>query len=179
MKRGRIRSRVSRESSARETRSTGGRRNPGVRGQAPRFRERMLTKRLTTITPALVGHSPDMPPIDKSRVAEAASSMISRGPLEAVLGVLGSIFVLNVISIFTRGTPLAALEQRSQEDILSKAFKSRFLPIRGASVIVAIPVKIAYYNGDEVCRSLGFDRALLVNDALKHQVTRDRGPLKK
>lgn len=59
-------------------------------------------------------------------------------------------------------------------DVFAKAFNSRFMLLRGASVLAGLPLKVAYYNQDDVCRVLGFERGLLIRDALDHQVVRGR-----
>lgn len=120
----------------------------------------------------MVGRSDDLPEIDPAAAADGASEMICGGPLEVLLTVISSIITLNLVSLLTKGRLLKSLEPDAQADLLVRAFNSRLFLLRGACVIVGLPLKVAYYNGDDVCRELGYDRSLLIEDALKHQVTR-------
>lgn len=137
-----------------------------------RFRRRLLARMLVPIAPALVGRSEELPDVDPETAADGAAEMICGGPLEVLFTVISGIITLNVISLLTRGRFLRSLDPDAQADVLARAFNSRLFLVRGAGVIVGLPLKVAYYNGDDVCSELGYDRCLLVEDALKHQVTR-------
>ncbi len=115
-----------------------------------------------------------MPDVDTERTASAAAELVCRGPLEVMLTVLGSVFVLNLMAVLTCGRRLRTLPSWQQMDLFTKAFNSRFTLLRGASVLAGLPLKVAYYNQDDVCRALGFERGLLIKDALDHQVSRGR-----
>lgn len=144
--------------------------------KAPRgLRRRLLTRLLLPIAPALVGRSDGLPEIDPAGAADGASELICGGPFEVFLTVAWGIITINLLSLLTKGRFLKSLEPDAQADVLARAFNSRLFLLRGAGVIVGLPVKVAYYNGDDVCRELGYDRCLLVEDALKHQVTRGGG----
>ncbi len=146
-------------------------RAPGS-ADGPGFRERLLTRLLIPLAPALVGHSPDLPEVDSRRAAAAAAEMICRGPFEVFLTVVWGVVTLNIYSLLMTGRRLNSLRRRRQSDLLAGAFHSRFFLLRGTSVLVGLPIKVAFYNQEDVCRELGFDRGALIEDALKHQVTR-------
>jgi hypothetical protein len=136
------------------------------------FKERLLARSLAPLTPALIGSPGEMSASDAERAARTAAQLVCRGPLEVMFAVLGSVLVLNLLSLASRGKRFGSLKRRQQMDLLAGAFNSRFMLVRGASVLAGLPLKVAYYNRDDVCRDLGFDRGLLIEDALAHQVTR-------
>jgi hypothetical protein len=113
-----------------------------------------------------------MPEVDGELVARTATELICRGPLEVMFVVMGSVLVLRVLSVLTLGRRLSRLQRWQQMELLDKAFKSRFMLLRGASVLAGLPLKVAYYNQDNVCSVLGFDRGVLIAEARGHQVTR-------
>ncbi len=141
-------------------------------GRSHGIRQRFLAWLLRPIAPALVGESGGLPEVDSRAAADGASEMICGGPLEAFLTVVSGIITLNLLAVLTKGRLLKSLDPDSQAKVLSRAFNSRLFLLRGAGVIVGLPLKVAYYNTDDVCRELGYDRCLLIEDALKHQVTR-------
>lgn len=143
-----------------------------ARPPRPRLRERVLAGLLAPLSPALVGHSPAFPEVDGRSAAARAAEMICGGPYEVFLTVLSGVLALDTYSVLRTGRPLRSLKRERQSELLSDAFHSRFFLFRGTSVLVGLPVKIAFYNQDDVCRELGYDRAALIEDALKHQVTR-------
>lgn len=136
------------------------------------FRRRLLSRLLAPIAPALVGRCDGLPDVDPEDTAAGASEMICSGPLEVLFTVISGIITLNILSLVTKRKLLKSLDPDRQADVLARAFQSRLFLLRGACVIVGLPLKVAYYNGDDVCRELGYDRCLLIEDALKHQVTR-------
>lgn len=138
------------------------------------FRRRLLSRLLVPIAPALVGRCDGLPEVDPGGAAVGAAELICGGPLEVLFTVISGVFMLNTLSLLTAGKLLKSLEPDRQADVLARAFNSRLFLLRGACVIVGLPLKIAHYNRDEVCRELGYDRSQLIEDALKHQVTRAR-----
>lgn len=162
-----------RRSGSQENKSTGGTHVSGTNPPVG-FRQRLLTRLLTPIAPALVGSSDGLPEVDPGGAAVGAAQLICGGPLEVLFTVISGVFMLNTLSLLTTGKLLKSLEPDRQADVLARAFNSRLFLMRGASVIVGLPLKIAHYNRDEVCRELGYDRGQLIEDALKHQVTRAR-----
>lgn len=136
------------------------------------MRQRLLVRLLAPLAPALVGSSPGLPPVDGNRAAADAAEMICKGPFEVFLTVISGIITLNLYSIFRTGKPLKSLRPRRQADLMSKAFHSRFFLLRGTSVLVGLPIKVSFYNQDDVSRELGYNREELIEDALKHPVTR-------
>lgn len=140
--------------------------------QSRGIRRRLLERLLRPIAPALIGDEASLPEVDPDQAAYGAAEMICGGPLEVFLTVISGVITLNVLSIFKKGRFLKSLGPDAQADVLARAFNSRLFLLRGAFVIVGLPLKVSYYNGEDVCRELGYDRGLLIEDALKHQVTR-------
>lgn len=149
-------------------------RSKGRRERADRrgLKERFLSRLLVPIAPALVGSAPGLPEVDSAGAAVGAAEMICRGPFEVFLTVVWGVVTLNFYSLFRTGRLLRSLKKDRQSELFSSAFHSRFFLLRGTSVLVGLPLKVSFYNQDDVCRGLGYDREELVEDALKHQVTR-------
>ncbi len=145
-----------------------------LRGNRRALRKRVLARSLVPLAPALVGHPAQAFDLEPRVVADAASEMIVAGPAEAFLAVLGSVHVLNFLSVITTGRRLRSLGEPDQARVISRASTSRVMLLRGASMLAGLPLKVAYYNHDDVCCGLGFTRSALREDAGRHQVTRDR-----
>ena len=158
---------------SRKSKNAGGTHGRGAKPPAG-FRLRLISRLLTPIAPALIGSSDGLPEVDPGGAAVGAAELLSGGPLEVLFTVISGVFMLNTLSLLTAGKRLKSLEPDRQADVLARAFNSRLFLLRGACVIVGLPLKIAHYNRDEVCMELGYDRGQLIEDALKHQVTRAR-----
>lgn len=135
------------------------------------IRERLLARSLAPRLAALVGCE-KLEKEEGMRIAASAASLISMGPFEVFLAVMGSIFILDLLAVMTGGRRLQSLERQKQSRVLDLAFRSRLYLLRGASVLAALPAKVAYYNQDDQCRMLGVDRCQLGEEAALHPVTR-------
>ena len=140
------------------------------------FRKRFYARIIAPVVPAFVGQAEGLPAADPEAVAAVAADFICSGPFEIFLAMLGGFFALNTLCLFTRGKQLKSLPLEAQKEFLIKAFDSKIWALRGLSVLSGLPVKVAYYNQQTVCDSLGYVRTALVEDALKHQVSRDSQP---
>lgn len=135
------------------------------------IRERLLARSLAPRLAALVGCE-QVAPEERTRIAASAAALICMGPIEVFLAVMGSIFLLDLLAIMKGGRRFTSLGSKKQSRILERAFKSRLYLLRGASVLAALPAKVAYYNQDDQCRLLGVDRHELRKEAALHPVTR-------
>ncbi|MBU1670745.1 MAG: hypothetical protein KKF41_05690 [Actinobacteria bacterium] len=144
----------------------------GETGWPTRSRRRLLARSLAPLAPGLIGCSSEMCPSECRTLADDASSLVCMGPIEVTFTILGGIWLLNVFSFLTTGKRLRGLTPSRQAELYERAFRSRFMLLRGASVMVGLPLKVAYYNREDVCVDLGFDREALVSDARLHLVTR-------
>ncbi len=140
------------------------------------LRKRFYAKIIAPVVPALVGQAGELPNIDPEVLAEQAADFICQGPIEIFLAMLGGFLALNTLCLVTRGKQLKSLPLESQKDFLIKAFDSKIWALRGLSVLSGLPVKVAYYNQQPVCDALGYRREELIEDALKHQVSRNSQP---
>ncbi|MHB8894459.1 MAG: hypothetical protein ACYC99_04670 [Candidatus Geothermincolia bacterium] len=135
------------------------------------IRERLLARSLAPRLPALVGCG-EIAPDDGRRIASSAAALICMGPAEVFLAVMCSILTLDLLALVTGGRRLMSLEKQKQSRVLNFAFRSRIYLLRGASVLAALPAKVAYYNQDDQCLLLGVDRCELKDEAVKHAVSR-------
>ncbi|MHB8779890.1 MAG: hypothetical protein ACYC55_00700 [Candidatus Geothermincolia bacterium] len=144
----------------------------GGKGKAS-LRKHLYIKTVAPMVPALVGQAAGLPPADPDRVAAEAADFILGGPAEIFFVMLGGALALNGLALITKGKLLSKMELEQQKEFLAKSFASKLWALRGLSVLAGLPMKVAYYNDDEVCRTLGYDRVALTEDALKHQVSRE------
>ena len=145
-------------------------------GSKAALRKRFYARIIAPVVPAMIGQAEGLPDADPEAIAAVAADFICSGPMEVFLAMLGGFMTLNILCLFTRGKQLKSLPLESQKEFFIKAFDSKIWALRGLSVLSGLPVKVAYYNQQIVCDALGYKRTELVEDALKHQVSRDSQP---
>jgi hypothetical protein len=137
------------------------------------LRKRLYVSAIEPMIPALVGSAPGLPPVDAHQVAVEAADFICGGPIEIYLAMYGAAMALNGLALVMRGKLFKSMELTAQKEFLMTAFDSKLWALRGLSVLAGLSLKVVYFNQDTVCKALGYDRAALIEDALKHQVSRD------
>ncbi len=140
------------------------------------LQKHLYVKLITPLVPALVGEAEVLPKVDSELIASQAADFILRGPIEAYFAMLGGIMALNSFCLVSRGKQIKSLPLEEQKAFFIKALDSKIWAFRGLSVLSGLPLKVIYYNQSEVCESLGFHRQELIEEALKHPVTRDSQP---
>ncbi len=140
------------------------------------LRKRFYTRTISPVVPALVGEADGLPAAHSETIAAQAADFICSGPIEIFLAMAGGYMALNMLCLLTRGKQLKSLPLESQKEFLIKAFDSKIWALRGLSVLSGLPLKVVYYNQQEVCDALGYRREELIEDALKHQVSRNSQP---
>ncbi len=141
------------------------------------LQKRLYVKLIAPLVPALVGEAPGLPTVDPELIASQAADFICQGPIEAYLAMLGGIMALNSFCLVSRGKQIRSLPLPEQKDFFMRALDSKIWAFRGLSVLSGLPLKVIYYNQSEVCEALGYKRLELIEDAAKHQVTRESQPV--
>lgn len=147
-----------------------------IRAIASATKRRVYAKIVAPVVPALVGTAEGLPVVDPELLADEAGAFICDGPVEIFLAMMGGFLALNTLCMVTRGKQIKSLPLEEQKNFFIKAFDSKLWALRGLSVLAGLPVKVVYYNQTVVADSLGYNRAELCEDALKHMVSRDSQP---
>ena len=137
-------------------------------------RERLFARAIMPIIPSTLGSLKELPEIDQRRIADESARYVCGGPPEVFVVSYGGLMLLKLLALVTHRRPFKSLSLIEQKALLDKISMSRFMVLRMLPVLVGLPIKTTYYNQDDVCKALGYDRESLIEDAKQHQVSRDR-----
>ena len=137
-------------------------------------REKLYARTIAPLVPSTLGAVEGLPELDVSRVAEESARYVCGGPPEVFIVSYGGVLLLKLLALLICRKPFKSLTLDEQKAMLQKSSESRFMALRMLPILVGLPIKTMFYNQDDVCRVLGYDRESLIEDARQHQVSRDR-----
>jgi hypothetical protein len=137
-------------------------------------REKLYARTIAPLVPSTLGTLDGFPEIEVRRVAEESARYVCGGPPEVFIVSYGGVLLLKLLALLTCRKPFKSLTLDEQKAMLQKSSESRFMALRMLPILVGLPIKTMFYNQDDVCRVLGYDRESLIEDARQHQVSIDR-----
>lgn len=123
---------------------------------------------------AFIGENPQLPPLDAESQISFIEEYFHAGAPELPRLYNVCLLFLCALSLLMKGKPFSRLAPEDRERLLNRILSSRNPLLRGAAVLLGMPLYMSYYRRPEVSVPLGFDPRALKEEAALRVVTRDR-----
>lgn len=131
-----------------------------------------LERRLEHLIPAILVLPPGLPEPEPGEVSGFVSDFMAAGTPAFRLLYRIAVLTLQAFCLLIRHRSLYSLSPEEAREFLESLYSSRNPALGALSLLVSMPVYMAYYGGDEVQEALGFPVLELRREARERGVRR-------